>query len=647
MKDKTNVGNISMKVAWYRSLPFKLFVFMTFFLAAAVLSISWQNGRTFRNLLEKQSEESTITLARRTAASLGSGFAFWNSTVHSVMHAAASVNSESEKKFIESLVFSSRNIVAFQSFDVNKNNTTAERAFAFTQDTLSPNWRGKYPGRAKIEIQKIGSNFASKNSPQGKGIVSVANLFPELALPITQIRIPFVTQRGAIKTKSWAVLSFWTSNLSTSLTTTDMITSVVTNPEGSILFDAKGTTSDELRAPIKPDFFDGLINSPVGFRTSKSEANDGSPVLSIAIKIPEVPLFVRLQKTTTAEAQQVSFQIRKILLWSLILFLLTLLASFMVADGLTHRLQEVILATTRIASGDFQSRISMKSRDEVGFLAYAVNSMAKAIEDLLQVRDKAIRQDMELKTAEAIQKTLVPQLPGTQNHINSYGFFRAATECAGDWWGRFDLDEGKSLIAIADATGHGASSAIIASLAYAFFATLQTNHIEKKVSSKIDLVETLKQLNSILWSSGQGACTMTMFVVLSDSRNGTIQVASAAHTFPFLVEAGEKIKAIGCGGSILGTSPEVEFVQEELPMKAGNRLFLFTDGLVENLNSEGKPTGRKAIRNMLSKLESLNGEEFFSAAKSHIDEHFSGTALDDDVTVVIVEVDPSWSKGAT
>ena len=599
-----------MRIVWYRSLPFKLFLFMTVFLAAAILSVSWQNSNTFRNLLEKQSEESTITTTRRAAAALSSGFAFWNSTVHSVMHAAASVDAVAERKFVESLVTSNRDVVSFQSFDVTAAETK-ERLFVFSQDVTNPGWRGTNARKNEEVIRKIGREFAFANKPIGKGIVSAENLFSALKIPIIQIRIPFVTRRGTEEIKSWAVLSFWASNLAVSLTRSDVISSAVVSAEGAVIFNQKGELLADLLAPLSSDLSKGLIDSPVGFRTIKGKTSEGSPVLSVASRIADVPFLVRLQKITRAEEQQVAFQIRKILLWAFILFLLTVLTSFVVATGITRRMKEVILATTHIASGDFKSRISVKSADEVGFLAYAVNSMAGAIQNLLVVRDNAVRQDIELKTAEAIQKTLVPREFGRDNYVNSFGFFRAATECAGDWWGRFNLGNGRSLVAIADATGHGASSAIIASIAYAFFASLEVNCETGKIQSNIDLAEVLTQLNSILWSSGQGACTMTMFVVLADSQKGVIQVASAAHTFPFLIRQGDRIKALGSGGSILGSTPNGEFFQQEMPMLAGDRIFMFTDGLVECTNSEGKQANRKYVKNMLSQAETLFGEEFF------------------------------------
>jgi serine phosphatase RsbU (regulator of sigma subunit)/HAMP domain-containing protein len=630
-----------MQVLWFRSLPFKLFLFMSAFLSLAILSVTWQNGKTFQNLLERQSEENTFSIARRSAASLSNGFAFWNSTVHSVMHAAATVDAEAEKKFIESLVTSNHDVVAFQAFDV-VDGKNQERAFVFTKDVDNPGWRGTGSLEAGKRIREIGREFSDSKKPEGKGIVSVQNLFPQLRLPVMQIRIPFVTKVGSLETKSWAILSFWTSNLAVSLGRTDLLSTVVVDAKGVVVFDPKGEVSDDLKAPLEKDFLKGLADGGVAIRSEKGVSADGSPVLSVASRIPEVPLMVRLQKITRAEERQVAFQIRKILLWSMILFLVTVFVSFAVANRMTMRLHEVIRATSLIASGDFRSRIPVKAADEVGFLAFAVNSMAGSIQGLMAVRDNAVRQELELKTAEAIQKTLVPRSSGHENFVNSFGSFRAATECAGDWWGRFDMGEGRSLIAIADATGHGASSAIVAAVAYSFFASLQENCRAGKLNSEVDLVEVLGQLNSILWLSGQGACTLTMFVIWVDTKKGVIRYANGAHPFPFLLRVGEKVRGLTGGGSILGASSTVDFSGNEIHAKPGDRLVLFTDGLVECANVDGREAGRKRVRSMVMGVEHLHGEEFFASLQATVDDFFRGATLDDDVTIVVVEVDPSW-----
>lgn len=250
---------------------------------------------------------------------------------------------------------------------------------------------------------------------------------------------------------------------------------------GQVVLQAAGESASNLFPKMNERDFQPLAGGQIRSRTWLTNNHWGDPVMVSACKLSDLNLFIVAQKLAKQDQNAIAKQTRNTLPGSWILFLLALGACYFAASGLTQRILRLVQSTWEIAAGNLAIHLPERHHDEVGILARSVNKMASDIQTLLGVREHAIRQQAELRMAEDIQKTLIPEKHSRHSGIVTQSYFKPATECAGDWWGRFTLGEDKVLVAIADATGHGAHAAIIASLAYSFFATIANQIAEGRI----------------------------------------------------------------------------------------------------------------------------------------------------------------------
>ena len=160
----------------------------------------------------------------------------------------------------------------------------------------------------------------------------------------------------------------------------------------------------------------------------------------------------------------------------------------------------------------------------------------------------------------------------------------------------------------------------------------------------------LERINRVLWEAGQGLTTMTFFAAFIDRKTGVMTYANAGHNHPFLIPEKETDKRlegsstkkpfamIQSRGTPLGMDPDSTYSSKTLKLKSGDKLFLYTDGLIECRNPEGKEWGK---RKMLKFLEEIIRDDYKVMTKKMIDtafKFFNGQSIDDDVTVVVAEI---------
>jgi hypothetical protein len=131
---------------------------------------------------------------------------------------------------------------------------------------------------------------------------------------------------------------------------------------------------------------------------------------------------------------------------------------------------------------------------------------------------------------------------------------------------------------------------------------------------------------------------MTFFVACLDTRNGQLIYANAGHQFPYLYRTMlGSLEMLEVGGLPLGKSDHAEFLEASTELDLGDRLFLYTDGLLEEPNKDDEPFGYDRLESLLS----ANGANPFEALRDILLENLSSHAgtpfFEDDVTFFPVE----------
>lgn len=207
--------------------------------------------------------------------------------------------------------------------------------------------------------------------------------------------------------------------------------------------------------------------------------------------------------------------------------------------------------------------------------------LALELVDRIRVRD-------ELEVARALQLELLPRatpsLPGYQV-AHSY---RTANEVGGDYYDFLPLPDGRFVIVIGDASGHGMASGLLMAIANA---TL-------KLAIDLDPspARVLALLNTVMCRTGNRRSFMTMFYGVLTPASGGLEYACAGHPFPFLRRVDGSVVELGRGGLPLGIRAGLEIVPESVTIQPGDTLSLYTDGLPEAPNRAGEAFGYDRLR---------------------------------------------------
>jgi phosphoserine phosphatase RsbU/P len=216
----------------------------------------------------------------------------------------------------------------------------------------------------------------------------------------------------------------------------------------------------------------------------------------------------------------------------------------------------------------------------------------------------------ELEMAHRIQLSILPhelpKLPG----LDIAARFLPMASVGGDFYDFIRVDEQHLGILIADVSGHGLSSALIASMLQVALAG-QVAH----ASSPAEVLAGLNKAVSGKFSEN----FVTAAYVYVDLENNLTRYAGAGHP-PLMQYRGSTGKAARIleNGMVLGILEDSDYTAVEIPLEPGDRQVLFTDGIVEAANPAQEMYGEERLMRFLESNKALNGGEFADALLSGI-----------------------------
>lgn len=128
-----------------------------------------------------------------------------------------------------------------------------------------------------------------------------------------------------------------------------------------------------------------------------------------------------------------------------------------------------------------------------------------------------------------------------------------------------------------------------------------------------------------------------MLLMHFDANSMKLKYASAGHESGWLLATDGKLHELRSTGIMLGVYTEMVFETKELSVRAGDRLFAYTDGLPETFNAKGECLGRDSLPDIFREARNLSTEEASERIKQAGDRHRESGALHDDVTFFVAE----------
>ena len=266
-------------------------------------------------------------------------------------------------------------------------------------------------------------------------------------------------------------------------------------------------------------------------------------------------------------------------------------------------------------------------RDESGHLTHFVS----VSQDITEIRKKQ-EQEFQLQLARAVQQgfyAAAPTLAGFDIAASAH----PADETGGDYFDFISMDDGSLLIAVADAKGHGFSSALVMALTRAYvrcFAAMQ-----------LDLDDILARVNQMLLKDLEHGHFVTLLLARLNPHHRTLAYASAGHAPGFVfLDSGNLKCTLDSTGPPLGLFPGSKFqLQPATRLDRGEIAVFLTDGIAESTTPDGREFGSQRVLDYVQahNLDSASNiaDGIYQAARTFV----QGDPQDDDITSVIIKSD--------
>jgi phosphoserine phosphatase RsbU/P len=268
----------------------------------------------------------------------------------------------------------------------------------------------------------------------------------------------------------------------------------------------------------------------------------------------------------------------------------------------------------------------------LGFLVFVGGLGYVAAHRTFANEERLLELHKELEIARQIQSATLPRAVPKLLGLEVAARYVPMSAVAGDFYDFLYDGENRLGILIADVSGHGVPAALIASMVKVAFAG-QSQHIA-------DPVRVLTGLNLALCGKFEDHYVTAAYVFI-DIKNGTMRYAGAAHPPLMLASRSpSSVRRIEENGTMLGLFPEAPYTATQIPLRPGDRVLLYTDGVFEAMSPTLEEYGKPRVEKFLSAQADLSTNAFASALLDDVNrwsEDPNGRSQDDDITLVVLD----------
>jgi sigma-B regulation protein RsbU (phosphoserine phosphatase) len=231
----------------------------------------------------------------------------------------------------------------------------------------------------------------------------------------------------------------------------------------------------------------------------------------------------------------------------------------------------------------------------------------------------------ELDLARRIQISILPTAFPNSPAFQVAARYVPMTSVAGDFYDFLVADERQAGLLIADVSGHGVPAALIASMVK-MAATSQRDHAA-------DPQKLLTEMNAALCGNTQSQFVTAAYVHL-DAETSQLRYSAAGHPPMLLLRAGE-VTEIFENGLILAILKDASFTNATHTLQPGDRLVLYTDGILEAKDAHGEFFGEEQLYSTLRDTSKLSPSDAADSILANVQRW--AKIQDDDLTLLICD----------
>lgn len=311
-----------------------------------------------------------------------------------------------------------------------------------------------------------------------------------------------------------------------------------------------------------------------------------------------------IYRLTHQNVQQLDgYMVRTILAVAFIVILLFFILIYVgrkASEHFVRPIQALNDGVREIAGGNLQKKLDIHTGDEIESLAISFNAMTdelmRSMKELAEITAKEERIATELAVASRIQEnmlpTIFPPFPERKD-FDIYATMAAAKEIGGDFYDFYLLDDDHVVFTIADVSGKGIPAAL-----FMVVAKVILKNAMQSLKHGEDLAAVVVRANEQLCKDNDTLMFVTAFIAVLNLQDGTLSYVNAGHMPPFLYQKAQGgVKCLDVQKNfVLGAMEGFNYVSQKINMKAGDVIFLYTDGVTEAADEKNAFYGEERLK---------------------------------------------------
>jgi sigma-B regulation protein RsbU (phosphoserine phosphatase) len=233
----------------------------------------------------------------------------------------------------------------------------------------------------------------------------------------------------------------------------------------------------------------------------------------------------------------------------------------------------------------------------------------------------------EMQDAREIQKHLLPRNIPQIKDYEIAGMTQPVRHVGGDFYDVVRISETETVLCIADVSGKGMPAALLMSSLQAALKPLMWNPRSPR--------EVCARLNRMLCEIAPVGKFVSFFYAVLNSKDNRLTYSNAGHNPPVLVRGNGAVSELNAAGAVLGQFPDWIYEQSDFELRSGDRLVLFTDGLVEASNQDDEPFGEARVTAITWENRGANAGQLERLLTQAASEHCAGHFQDDASMIVL------------
>ncbi len=333
---------------------------------------------------------------------------------------------------------------------------------------------------------------------------------------------------------------------------------------------------------------------------------------------------------------------------SVLMFLFIVIVSILISNRITKPIRSLTEVANINAGGGFRI-VENISKNEIGDFTVQFNNMINelrnvhnTLEERITERTKELKDSNEklkiayeekikdLKMAQRIQSALIPRNFEDIDSVEIKGLYIPMDDLGGDLYDVYRLSGNRIAIVILDVAGHGVPASLITTMAKISFST----NSQKSNNAG----EVVKMVNSDVYHAlGDNNDFFTAFYCIIDIEHNVMEYVNAGHNEIYLKKSDNSIVSLKVTGPMIGVMNDIEFETGRVNISNGDRLVLYTDGVVEAKDDTDKAYEPARLVDFIIHHHG-NPEDFVKKLHKDLMDFKKLTPHNDDITLLVVDI---------